>query len=389
MAEIVYILGAGINYGIRDWHGNRPPLATDFFQQALKHPKTGSDRYRERLKALFDYIQRFWKLSVEQLESTPFDLEACYTLIQLQAVEARLQKDRDKLILLSELEYRLTTLLAEYLSELASFTHSSASFRVLGNIIYAEKPAVLTFNYDTLLESTIESASPLHGKLPAFMINPTSGELLDEELPYSYHKWNRPLAYGVKFDDVQLHRPSVHVFASGERFYSHPDNKFYDAPLLKLHGSINWFAYTGIKRYSFSENEKQENRAGKTVLFSGSWWFNEPPDLFGEIIQPIIITPVLNKDLHQKPIIREIWVRAYQELLTCKRLIVGGYSFPPTDFNTRRLFLEAFSEHSPEEIIVINPDTRVVQLIKDLCHFKKPVLACRDLDEFVSLYMRP
>ena len=149
MAEIVYILGAGINYGIRDWHGNRPPLATDFFQQALKHPKTGSDRYRERLKALFDYIQRFWKLSVEQLESTPFDLEACYTLIQLQAVEARLQKDRDKLILLSELEYRLTTLLAEYLSELASFTHSSASFRVLGNIIYAEKPAVLTFNYDT------------------------------------------------------------------------------------------------------------------------------------------------------------------------------------------------------------------------------------------------
>ncbi len=90
----------------------------------------------------------------------------------------------------------------------------------------------------------------------------------------------------------------------------------------------------------------------------------------------------------QDSIIYEIWERAYKELSTCKRLIVGGYSFPPTDFNTKRLFLEAFSEHSVEEIIVINPITSVVQIVKDLCHFKKPVLVCRDLEEFISLYLR-
>jgi hypothetical protein len=127
---------------------------------------------------------------------------------------------------------------------------------------------------------------------------------------------------------------------------------------------------------------------GKTVLYGGTWWQNEMPDLHGEIVQPIIITPVLNKELNQNSIIRQTWIQALKELSECKKLIVGGYSFPPTDFHTRRLFLEAFSEHSLAEIIVINPDTRVVQLVKNLCHFKRPVLACRDLDEFVSLYNR-
>jgi len=89
-------------------------------------------------------------------------------------------------------------------------------------------------------------------------------------------------------------------------------------------------------------------------------------------------------ELGDNSIIRELWTRARHELSECRRLIVGGYSFPPTDFHTRRLFLEAFVEKAPDEVIVINPDTSVIGLVKKLCHFDKPVLACRDLMEFIS-----
>lgn len=388
MAETVYLLGAGINRCVRDWHGLQPPLATDLFQQALKHPRIASDYYRKKITSLFEYIQRFWKLSAEKLENTPFDLEACYTLIQLQASEANLQEDMDKVRSLWEIEYRLTALLAEYLTEFEAQILRSEVFRTFGQIIFKDSPAVLTFNYDTLLEYAIETASGMNPDLPVSMSRMDTWEtsdVPDEELPISRNKWNRQLAYGVEFDEVILDRPGIPLHISGERFYSHLDNTLYNPPLLKLHGSLNWFVYTGHRWSESFEDEERENKAGKTALLKGYIWHNNQIlENSGEIILPIIITPVLNKDFNQ-PIFRKIWKRAYEELSTSKRLIVGGYSFPPTDFSARRLFLEAFSDHSLEEIVVINPDTRVVQLVKDMCHFKKPVLTCRDLDEFISI----
>ena len=53
MAETVYLLGAGINRVIKDRNGLQPPLATDFFQQALRLHDGGSEQYREKVKPLF------------------------------------------------------------------------------------------------------------------------------------------------------------------------------------------------------------------------------------------------------------------------------------------------------------------------------------------------
>jgi len=390
MADTVYLFGAGINRTVSDWDGLVPPLAMDFFQQALRHRRTGDDQYREKLKPVFDYIEKYWKLTQKELESKPFDLEAFFTLLELQAKEVLLKEDHDTFISLSETNYRLIVMLAEYLSEFENFIPSSDSFRLLGKIIHDEKPAVLTFNYDTLLESTIESAAGVTTEIPPSFMKPSpeSNDIPDDELAYSHMNWNRPLGYGVKFDEVQLHRAGTYAFAAGERFYSHPSNNLYYPPLLKLHGSINWFIYSGVSKYPFGNAAALEEKKGKTFLFRGSWWFNEPPDVNGIIIEPIIITPVVHKQFSQTPLIPTIWKKAAEELASCKRLIVGGYSFPPTDFHTRRLFLEAFSDHSPQEIVIINPDTRIVQLVKDLCHFKKPVLVCRDLDEFITSYIK-
>jgi hypothetical protein len=45
MAELVYLLGAGVNQTITDWHGLKPPLANNFFQMALANDKFGGDFY--------------------------------------------------------------------------------------------------------------------------------------------------------------------------------------------------------------------------------------------------------------------------------------------------------------------------------------------------------
>lgn len=389
MSEIVYLFGAGINRVINDRQGLRPPLAKDLFQQVLNQDRITLSGYNlEARKPLFDYIDHYFKFSMEKLRTEEFDLESCYTLIQLQAMDARLKNNENKLILLNEIESQLTNLFVTFLSTFDTFF--SEAFRVLGQIIYSEKSTVLTFNYDTLLESAIESASGVNHNTPSTFFDTAFRRIKipDEEVAYSHHKWNRPLAYGVQFDEVQLQRAGNRLFVTGERFYSHPDNKLYDAPLLKLHGSINWFDYTGIKTDSFRSDKDHETNAGKTVLFDNFWMSIRPPELNGEILSPKIITPVLYKEFTSDPIISQVWQRAYQELLTCKTLIVGGYSFPPSDFNTKRLFLEAFADNSLDELIVINPDPSVAGIVKNLCHFNKPVTTCNSLNEFISLFVK-
>ena len=388
MADTVYVLGAGINRGITDRDGSKPPLATDFFQQALKHGRTGDEYYLERIKPLLEYIQRFWKLSATELKELPFDLEACYALIDSQIgglKHADRQEEHAKLL---SVEYMLTALLAEYLQAIEYSFLGSDAFRTLGQIIHAEKPAVLSFNYDTLLEHSIELASGVTGKAPESFHRapPESGEVPQEELAYSHFRWNRTLAYGARFDEVQLPRAGISTFVPCGRFYSHTDNTLYDPPLLKLHGSINWFLHTNIRRWPLPSELLPEARTGDTVIFDGHWWLSEPPDRDGWVVRPVIVTPVPNKLINELRLLNEIWTKARTELATCRRLIVGGYSFPATDFHTRRLFLEAFSEHTLEELAVINPDTNVVALVKELCHFEKPVVVCKNLDEYLSLW---
>ena len=121
--------------------------------------------------------------------------------------------------------------------------------------------------------------------------------------------WNRPLGYGVKFDEVQLHRAGTYAFAAGDRFYSHPANNLYSPPLLKLHGSINWFVYSGISKYPFG-NDVAAGKEGQNIALQGLLVVQRAPDLNGNIIEPIVITPVVHKQVSQSPIIPTIWKKA-------------------------------------------------------------------------------
>lgn len=389
MSKTVYLFGAGINRGIKNHEGVAPPLATDLFVQAMKCRTFGHENYLQKIKPVFEYIQRYWKLEHGDLANHNFDLEACYTLLELQLNEAKATANHDEILKLQDIILKLTIFFAETLQEFEHTIYNSHSYIQLGQIIYSENADVLTFNYDTLIESSIESASRVSGSVPpTYKGRPhNTGEITEEEIRYSHFNWNRPLSYGVKFDEVRLQRAGIPTYVGGDTFYqAHPDG-LYNAKILKLHGSINWFKYSGVRKHSFGIKGKASNE-GKTLLSQERWDFNEPAEKDGEIIEPMIITPTLYKNYAKNKLISSVWEQAKNSLNGCKRLIIGGYSFPPTDFAVRKLFLEAFERHSPDEIIVINPDTSVVKTIKELSHFKKPILVCKDLDEFIKIYQK-
>ena len=227
-----------------------------------------------------------------------------------------------------------------------------------------EEAAVATFNYDTLLEQAILA-----------------------ELPDG--SWDPVRAYSTPFDRFE---PSEGRPFEDFRSYRFPEQA-HRAPLLKLHGSLNWFRVAGGKGEVVAKApgvfvQRHEN-LGRTLVrpVSGSFTTAHPGNTFklqdDTLLEQLIITPVLNKDVDRKPF-AHVWRRAKEEMRGCERLVVGGYSFPPSDFATRRLFLESFVGGPPNELIVINPDTSVVQRVKDLCHFEKPVSVCASLGEYLA-----
>lgn len=384
MTDTVYVFGAGINRSIKDPDWLRPPLATDLFRQALRHELL-DESGKQELAELFAYIERYWKLTADDLREDPFDLEACFTLMQQQRLEASADEDTPREKAVARVEDQLAALFTRFLGHLEPYSAMDLTLQEIGRRVLAEQAAVLTFNYDTIIEDAIEMFAGLTGET-----SPKAGWVPDEYLSYSDSKWNRALSYGVRFDEVELQQTGVMLDpVPGERFYSHPDNELYEAPILKLHGSLNWFRYTSRLTRPHPRGLRQNPREGQIRLASGyphlRRGFGPAEDSEGWVLEPVIVTPVLYKDLGGTGLVGQSWRRARKELSDCRRLVVAGYSFPPTDFAMRRLFIEAFADRQPEEVVSVNPNRSVAGTIASLCHFSGRTVIRENLEEFVHL----
>jgi len=404
----VYLLGAGVNKSLK-YHKNEsetffPPLSKNFFNIALQitdHIEYGYDNCCGLLTA---YIEKYWKKKKEHLLHNEFDLEECFTLLQLQMKEALNQKDYNTFNNLNEIFLSLVDLFVILLKEF-KWSPLSHTFLRFGQILYEEKPTIITFNYDDFIETSIEyasgkSSSDNSSRMFESQINKDNRS---EIIQNSEWNWNRPLGYGIEFDKVMLYDgsegPAKEKFFSGQEFYSH--NKLYDWNLLKLHGSLNWWKFTRYSPNKWLSVDEVQNRFDinkdlitiqERMMTFGSHPFSAKEQLY---IEPIIITPVLHKQFEEttsiyNKIFNILWNKAKVKLTKCKSLILIGYSFPPTDFYTKKLLLEAFSENdSLKEIIVVNPDKRIVEKVRDLCHFNNTIKHLNSLEEYIEYYKMP
>ena len=392
MTDTVYVLGAGLNQVIKDWHSLTPPMLRDFFRVVLKHPRLTKELDSAELKPLLIYIEKYWKKTKRDLATSDFDLEECFTLLEAQRQDAIKLGDGNAARTLTSIEFSLKSLLAELLSDFEVFAVQSEVMRRFGEILYKEKPIIVSFNYDSMTEAAIESGSRLRGEYPESALLPPypQREPTEEEIAFSHYNWNRPLGYGLEFDRVQLHRAGVSAYVDGARFYSNKQNKLYDWPILKLHGSLNWFRFLPFRSFPVFEEERTAQpkwMESAVIHVEGHWWMNRPPDFEGWVIDPLLITPVLDKEaLFNDPLYNRVfaplWSKAAEALGSCNKLVIIGYSFSPTDFRTKKLFLEAFATNELKELIIVNPNPTAIERAKELCHFEHPVIF-QDLASYV------
>jgi hypothetical protein len=307
----------------------------------------------------------------------------------LQRRDAIRSQDQGAHVIALRLELLLTQLLLDFMSEVEHWFFNSGEFQEFGKRLFLERAAIITFNYDSLLESAIEAASP--ARLDAMKAlssrDPMDNVIHDDDIAYSPHEWNPYLAYKARFDEVELLTPGITRMVDGTRYYGHARNQTNLPAFLKMHGSLGWFSHSGYRVDGVQLEGKRDSQAGRSVLCRRLQRLGHPNIDYAttEILLPLIITPVLNKPYDQHRVFLTVWEQARAELCQCKRLVIGGYSFPRTDFHVRRLLREVFSDNTLEELCIINPDTTIVRVAKDLCNYKRPVTVCKDLGEFLRM----
>jgi hypothetical protein len=392
LPNVVYLFGAGVNQVVEDWDGVSPPLLNNFFNVALSMKRFRDDFYSKQLESVYRYIEKYFRKTKDELAKSPFDLEICFTLLDRQIKRAQSEKKNEEFQELIKINFQLIAFIAEVLSEFEYFAVMSYIMRNLARVIFYEKPVILSFNYDCLMEAVLETMSGVNPNVPKSFSERTreTEELSDDLLTYSYCKWNKPLAYGFRFDEIELQQAGISRFVKGSRFYSVPQNVLYKEPLLKLHGSLNWFKYLPFRSFPVLAGEpkpKLGEKESNIILKRGTWWFGRPPDHDGWSIDPIIVTPVLYKDEYfkQKPFV-ETWDQARNALSHCDKLIVVGYSFSPSDFTTKQLFLESFTSDNLKELVIVNPNHDLVKVIKELCHFGGGVVWFSSLADYLKTF---
>ncbi len=366
MAQTVYILGAGTNMVVNHrMRKIRPPLARNFFRQ-LHHglSATELDRLWDENPELYEYIDSTWGLGYKDLSTVDFDLEECFTRLEQEERDAsRRGEIAGAYYDTWKIKGQLTGLLAGLLAEISSNQPpEDKGLKPLARRVLEEGAAVVTFNYDTLFEQAM---------------------ILESHQP-----WNPIPAYATPFDLIEPRGwGSLEEFRPA-RFSA----QAHATPVLKMHGSLNWFRIVGggePVRDASGTPVVRHARLDQTVVrpvgnpgpASTTGHTFKMPD--GTLLEQLIITPVLHKEVEQQPF-GQIWQKAKDEMRGCSRLVVCGYSFPPTDLATRQLFRESFANDPPNELSVINPDAKVVELVKDLCYFEESVRAFSGLREFVK-----
>lgn len=379
MSETAYFLGAGANRGLTNPQGQKPPLDGDFFQllaaqgEALPNepiPRGATvPRYKFRLNGnvpslgqaseppnilwVYDFIQRFWHISPKDLASKPFSLEELLTFLQLERQEATKsrndQKAKEYLFIELVLEHRLSY----YLSKFSHKAKSNPEMVKFGEVVYKQKSTIITTNYDLIVEAIVDKA--FHSKLGASS------------------KQNAP-AWSVK-DSY----PSW--FSKGDEWTKKVPSKHTRPLMLKLHGSLNWAAVVDVKANVLKPEKGLRFYLEKE--FTGGYNPHRKQERY--LYKPLIVPMILYKGEYLgHPAIRATWEKARKELSECQNLVVIGYSFPPTDFNVKKLFLEALYQRELKKLTIVNPDTSVVQRIKNLTHFQKPIIVCNDIGEFLK-----
>ena len=150
-------------------------------------------------------------------------------------------------------------------------------------------------------------------------------------------------------------------------------------PVLKLHGSANWFQCTepcegGIWISADSPAKRLE------------YFYGQRRPSCNHQVEPVIVPPTWAKG-GQSTILRPVWTRALQALREAGRIFIIGYSLPRTDeFFKYLLALALATNERLDKIIVVNPSKEAQDTFANLfsSHFgSKLTPVQKEIEEYI------
>lgn len=171
-------------------------------------------------------------------------------------------------------------------------------------------PALITFNYDLVLERTLWEC--FHPKATPKL------EVRSCGLKYFF---------GICDFSVRRDTNNYTIFD-----WTHPPE--IEIPYLKLHGSLNW-------DQRWPDAQRESERITPT---------SEPTQVVDE---PLILPPVFNK---MNSRVNSVWKTALEILRNAKHIIIVGYSLPKADIYMQYFLKSAVGPNSSlQKIIVFDP----------------------------------
>ena len=322
--DTLYILGAGASYALtyvkpkkRDFVKSITPLDCHFIECLKKaKPKTGWKKKATEI-ILNDWFDRspIVSFGLEQaIINRVSHYEFLYNLHQTRTRGKCTNEDY-----LNNLSHLITAYLQMCRSNSSGETKKFISHVFpVGTSPEEYKNRIITFNYDIIVDRP----------------------LIDRGL-------SRKKLY---FDRI--------VKSRGDGFRRNSDEKFPHPLILKLHGSINWRC---DRRHFDKIISGRTNKEEKIEI-----WYDEKstprPD---DDQSPLIIPPIPNKPITDTSLFNFLWTCAYEYLHEAKRIVIVGYSCPPTDVLARTMFTH-FQNKSVREIFVVDPNALALKTYRDL-----------------------
>jgi hypothetical protein len=223
--------------------------------------------------------------------------------------------------------YELTAAIARTLGERVHTTLSEpwpTWLPALLNLSHERRAALLTFNYDTLVECAI------------------AGGMVNEWISPDEFSW-------IQVVSVMPPAPGVAVFGAIETF-----------ELLKLHGSLNWYWSPKDASGLTVVARRLPGTYGAPERYEESSRQREAP---GRL--PLLVPPAASKSsFYSNPVVREVWQRAAAQLTTASKISLIGYSMPSTDLTFAGVLGDALRAGScPIDVVDPSPDGIVHRLV--------------------------
>lgn len=311
----VYILGAGASAGYEgSYIGERCPSTQNFFEVASRmldidsRGETAPGFSQMTCLQLTKFLRNYYNTNMRELDKAGLNMEDVLTFLDL---ELEYSDSLEEIAFLSIARQEFLNLMAFTFARVLNGAPCKHHAAIAASLRPGD--TVISFNYDLLMDQAMKSKCP---------------------------RWSESTGYGM---------PATMVMGRKSRAPAAGPCTGSGILLLKLHGSFNWLTCRDCESFYLLENYTIENN--KFMNEKCRRETGEPPE---HRLERLIIPPTVKKDVHGK-IMQKIWREAFKALGAARKIVIIGYSLPPTDFFVKRLLYRSLAFNSViEEIEIVD-----------------------------------